>query len=48
MIVRLRYGIGINKDYTLKEVSDLMQLSAERVRQISLQAIQRISNEFES
>jgi DNA-directed RNA polymerase sigma subunit (sigma70/sigma32) len=25
-----------------------MQLSAERVRQISLQAIQRISNEFES
>ena len=42
-ILRMRYGIGINRTYTLAEISSALQVSGERARQISLQALQKLS-----
>jgi RNA polymerase sigma factor (sigma-70 family) len=33
-ILRMRYGIGINRTYTLKEISEILFISSERVRQL--------------
>jgi RNA polymerase nonessential primary-like sigma factor len=38
-IVRMRYGIGLPQSYTLKEISERLSLSSERVRQIALSAV---------
>lgn len=43
LIVRMRYGIGTQQNYTLKEISERLNLSSERVRQITLRAIEQIS-----
>lgn len=34
-ILRMRYGIEINRTYTLKEISEVLFISSERVRQLS-------------
>ncbi|MFI4878706.1 MAG: sigma-70 family RNA polymerase sigma factor [Candidatus Carsonella ruddii] len=41
-IIRLRFGIGYNKIYTLEEIGLLMYISKERVRQIELSIILKI------
>ena len=37
-IIRMRYGIGINRTYTLKEISEVLFITPERVRQLSVQS----------
>ena len=39
-ILRLRYGIGLDKSYTLQEISDELGISRERVRQIEIKSIE--------
>ncbi len=41
-IIRLRFGIGRDKPYTLQEIGDMMCLSRERVRQIEAIALRKI------
>jgi RNA polymerase sigma factor (sigma-70 family) len=41
-IVRMRYGLGINRTYTLKEIGETLSISTERVRQISNNAIKNL------
>jgi RNA polymerase sigma factor (sigma-70 family) len=41
-IVRLRYGIGVGKEFTLEEISMAMGLSRERVRQLAHQAVEKL------
>ncbi|MFI4883918.1 MAG: sigma-70 family RNA polymerase sigma factor [Candidatus Carsonella ruddii] len=41
-IIRLRFGIGYNKFYTLEEIGILLFISKERVRQIELSVILKI------
>lgn len=43
-IVRLRYGIGVPQTYTLKEISERLSLSSERVRQIAKSAVQKLQD----
>ncbi|QLK14040.1 sigma-70 family RNA polymerase sigma factor [Candidatus Carsonella ruddii] len=38
-IIRLRFGIGVSKNYTLEEIGQLYSLSRERIRQIELNVI---------
>ncbi|MFT6904651.1 MAG: RNA polymerase nonessential primary-like sigma factor [Oleiphilaceae bacterium] len=45
-IVRMRYGIGLNKEYTLEEISQTIGLSRERIRQVSHHAIEKLSRSF--
>lgn len=41
-ILRMRYGIGARKQYTLRELGEVMGISRERVRQLEQQALGRI------
>jgi RNA polymerase sigma factor (sigma-70 family) len=47
-ILRMRYGIGINRTYTLKEISEILFISSERVRQLSLQSEKELNTILES
>jgi RNA polymerase sigma factor (sigma-70 family) len=41
-IIRMRFGIGVSKEYTLEEVGEAVQLTRERVRQIEVKALQKL------
>ena len=41
-VLRMRFGIGEVSDRTLREVGDLLGLSRERIRQIELQALDKL------
>jgi len=41
-IVRMRFGIGVGRPFTLKEIGEMLYLSRERVRQIERNALQKL------
>ncbi|MDN7458281.1 sigma-70 family RNA polymerase sigma factor [Burkholderia cenocepacia] len=41
-ILRLRYGIDVDNEYSLREIGRQLNLSAERVRQLEVSALERI------
>ncbi|WP_027781369.1 MULTISPECIES: sigma-70 family RNA polymerase sigma factor [Burkholderia] len=41
-ILRLRYGIDVESEYSLREIGQQLNLSAERVRQLEVAALERI------
>lgn len=41
-ILRLRYGIGYDRSYTLEEVGHEFNLTRERIRQIEVRAVQKL------
>lgn len=46
-IIRMRFGLNISRDYTLEEVGSKFGVTRERVRQIELKALGRISESSE-
>ena len=46
-IIRMRFGLNISRDYTLEEVGSKFGVTRERVRQIELKALGRISENSE-
>ena len=43
-IIRMRFGIGCEKDYTLEEVGNHFSITRERVRQIEAKAIRKLKH----
>jgi RNA polymerase sigma factor (sigma-70 family) len=41
-ILRLRYGLGTEREYTLEEIGRRLSLTRERVRQIEAQAVRKM------
>ena len=42
-ILRMRFGVGMNTDHTLEEVSLKLSVNAERIRQIEAKALRKLS-----
>jgi RNA polymerase primary sigma factor len=47
-ILRMRFGIGERREYTLSEIGREMSLSRERIRQIETEALARIRTQMEA
>jgi RNA polymerase nonessential primary-like sigma factor len=45
-VLRMRYGLGIARSFTLKEISETLSLSSERVRQIAQKAVLTLQNDL--
>jgi len=43
-VIRMRFGIGENTDYTLEEVGDVFGLTRERIRQIENKALRKLQH----
>jgi RNA polymerase primary sigma factor len=41
-VIRMRFGIGLDRDYTLEEVGRYFSLTRERVRQIEVKALRKL------
>jgi RNA polymerase primary sigma factor len=41
-VIRMRYGIGFDKDYTLEEIGQYFSVSRERIRQIESRAMKKL------
>ena len=45
LVVRMRFGIGLPREYTLSEVATKLGVSLERVRQIQMRAMEKLRTE---
>jgi RNA polymerase primary sigma factor len=43
-VIRMRFGIGMNKDHTLEEVGHQFSVTRERIRQIEAKALRKLKH----
>jgi RNA polymerase sigma factor (sigma-70 family) len=43
-VIRMRFGIGADRDYTLEEVGKYLSITRERVRQIEANAMRKLKH----
>lgn len=44
-VIQMRFGIGLNRNYTLKEIGIFLSITRERVRQIEARAMNKLKNQ---
>jgi len=44
IIIRMRFGIGIDRAYTLEEIGKWFSLTRERIRQIEAKSLRKLSH----
>jgi len=45
-VIRLRFGVGEKRDYTLEEMGEKFSVTRERIRQIEATALRRLRSPF--
>ena len=45
-VIRMRFGVGEPRDYTLEELGDKFSVTRERIRQIEATALRRLRSPF--
>jgi RNA polymerase sigma factor (sigma-70 family) len=45
-VLRMRFGIGLNTDYTLDEVGQVFDVTRERIRQIEAKALRKLKHPY--
>ena len=43
-VIQMRFGIGVDRDYTLEEIGGQLSLTRERVRQIEAKALSKLKH----
>ena len=43
-VLRMRYGIGLNTDYTLEEVGQVLSVTRDRICQIEAKAMRKLKH----
>ena len=43
-VIRMRFGIGLNTDYTLEEVGQVFSVTRHRIRQIEAKALRKLKH----
>lgn len=46
MVLQMRYGLGLEKSYTLEEVGKVFEVTRERVRQIEMGALKKLKENY--
>jgi len=43
-VIRMRFGINVDRDYTLEEIGQLFNVTRERIRQIEAKALKKLGH----
>ena len=43
-VVRMRFGIGVDKEHTLEEIAEVFSVSRDRIRQIEAKALRKLKH----
>jgi RNA polymerase primary sigma factor len=46
MVIRMRFGIGVERDHTLDEIGKQLSITRERVRQIEVKAMRKLKHPY--
>ena len=46
MVIRMRFGIGVERDHTLDEIGRQLSITRERVRQIEVKAMRKLKHPY--
>ena len=46
MVIRMRFGIGVDRDHTLDEIGRQLSITRERVRQIEVKAMRKLKHPY--
>ena len=46
-VISLRFGIGVDRTYTLEEIGKMLNLTRERIRQIETKSLKKLARNYD-